>query len=366
MQNGNPTTDKMKVYSKVSNKLKQMMPQGSQNQVVVLAMMVAGIVMGRKAQLSTMGLNVPHQAKPASLTKRFQRFVKNKHVDRSALFMPFAEQILQHLSSKRLFITMDASQVGRGCMTLMVAVIYRQRAIPLAWIVYEGKKGHTVAARHIEVLELLKAVLPEDADVVLLADAEYDTVEMLTWVEAETAWAFIVRTDPRILITELGVQYPIRALLSEVDRCVAVPDVLFTAQNYGPVMAVAFWQTPHKKPVYLISNHPRLQDVCRFYAKRFKIETMFSDKKSRGFNIQKSHLRHPERIARLLLAVALSYIWIVYMGASVADDEDKRSLIDRPNRTDKSLFRLGLDWLTHALTRDLAFDVHFHPLPTSG
>ena len=57
---------------------------------------------------------------------------------------------------------MDGSTVGRGCMTLMVGVIYRQRAIPLAWIVYKGKKGHTGADHHITVLQQLLPLLPEN------------------------------------------------------------------------------------------------------------------------------------------------------------------------------------------------------------
>jgi hypothetical protein len=40
------------------------------------------------------------------------------------------------------------------------------------------------------------------------------------------------------------------------------------------------------------------------YRKRFNIETLFSDLKSRGFNAHKSGLRDPERVSRLLIAVA--------------------------------------------------------------
>ena len=145
---------------------------------------------------------------------------------------------------------------------------------------------------------------------------------------------------------------------------VAIADIEFTRKAFGIAMAVADWRPPHKRPLYLISNHACLHDICRFYSKRFKIETLFSDKKSRGFNIHKSHLRHPERVARLLLAAALAYIWMVYLGCTIADDEKRRRLIDRPNRTDKSLFRLGLDWLKYVLTRDIDFNVLFSP-PTT-
>ena len=70
-------------------------------------------------------------------------------------------------------------------MVLMVAVVYRKRALPLVWLVYRGKKGHTTAERHIEVLEKLKILLPEEAEVVLMGDADdsYDFLEIPKFVE---------------------------------------------------------------------------------------------------------------------------------------------------------------------------------------
>ncbi|SJM91090.1 hypothetical protein CRENPOLYSF1_1710006 [Crenothrix polyspora] len=46
----------------------------------------------------------------------------------------------------------------------------------------------------------------------------------------------------------------------------------------------------------------------------FRIETLFSDIKGRGFNVHKSGLKCPERVSRLLIAVALAYIWMIYLG----------------------------------------------------
>ena len=36
----------------------------------------------------------------------------------------------------------------------------------------------------------------------LLGDAEYDTTEMLAWVQAETTWAFVMRTASNLLIQQ--------------------------------------------------------------------------------------------------------------------------------------------------------------------
>ena len=353
-------TDKMKVYTKVMQKLKKMMPTVPQNQVITIAMMVTGIVLGRKAQLSVMSLEIPHPAKPASLEKRFQRFVKNERFVVQVSYLPFAHLILSHLADKPLVLAMDGSTVGRGCMALMVGVIYRKRAIPLAWIVYKGKKGHTTADHHISVLQQLLPLLPEEAEVILLGDGEYDTVEMLTWVTACTNWKYVVRTAKSNLITHNGQQYALRDLCGGHGSITCAQDAHFTVQEFGPVMAVAWWGKKYDDPIFLISNCASSALACEYYHRRFRVETLFSDKKSRGFHIEKSHLSDPSRLVCLLLTTSLAYIWLIHLGMMVFHDETKRSLIDRTHRTDKSLFRLGLDWLKHVLTHGRDFIVAFH------
>ena len=44
-------------------------------------------------------------------------------------------------------------------------------------------------------------------------------------------------------------------------------------------------------------------------------------------------------------------------------DEHKRRLIGRTDRVDKSMFRLGLDWLKHLLNHNLPLDVFFYLPP---
>ena len=95
------------------------------------------------------------------------------------------------------------------------------------------------------------------------------------------------------------------------------------------------------------------------YLKRFRIETFFSDQKSRGFHLHKSHISDPERLSRLLIAACLAYIWIVYLGA-LCLEEGWNTMIHRTNRCDLSLFQLGLRFLDHILNEGLWIPVAFH------
>src|SRR2546426_12422773 len=91
----------------------------------------------------------------------------------------------------------------------------------------------------------------------------------------------------------------------------------------------------------------------------FIIETFFSDQKSRGFHIHKSHISDPQRLSRLLIAACLAYIWIVYLG-SLCEKEGWRSVIHRSDRCDVSLFQLGLRLLEHFINENLPILVQFH------
>ena len=59
-----------------------------------------------------------------------------------------------------------------------------------------------------------------------------------------------------------------------------------------------------------------------------------------------------------MIAACLAYIWMIGLGLFVIA-QAKTGLIDRTDRVDKSLFRLGLDWLKHVLKRGLPLDVYF-------
>jgi hypothetical protein len=347
-------TDRYKVYTKVLKVLKEMLRLSHPGHVLTLAMMIAGIVMSRNAQLSSVSAETAAEAKDKSIEMRLRRWVKHKGLDADAIYMPFARQILEALSGLPLILVMDGSQVGRGCMVLMVGVLYKKRALPLAWIVYKGKKGHTTAQRHIEALTKVLPLIPANCEVILLGDAEYDTTEMLLWVEEKTSWGYVLRTSPQIYIQEGLQSQPIGDYPLAKGQVFQRNQVGFTQEAAVSLNLIGWWNSSYDGPLYLVTNLSRGYQACKYYRRRFQIETFFSDQKSRGFHIHKSHLSDPARLGRLLLAACLAYVWMICQGLWVIA-EKKTGLIDRTERIDKSLFRLGLDWVRYALKRNLDF-----------
>ena len=62
-------------------------------------------------------------------------------------------------------------------------------------------------------------------------------------------------------------------------------------------------------------------------------------------------LRHFLRLSRLMLAVALLYVWLISIGTRTVRS-GLRHLIDRKERRDLSIFQIGLRFIERCLTND--------------
>jgi len=208
---------------------------------------------------------------------------------------------------------MDGSVVGRDCTALMIHVISKGRALPLAWRVRQGPKGHFPEDLHIAMVELMREVIPAGAKVVFLGDGEFDGTALQATLN-EAGWSYACHTARSTVATWEGTTFRLDTLgaCSKPGTLIALQEVKFTRDAYGPVMGLSCWAKGYQEPLYLVSNMDAAEEACRSYQKRFRIETFFSDQKSRGFHLHKSHISDPQRLSRLLIAACLAYIWIVY------------------------------------------------------
>lgn len=354
--------DNHHVYRRISKSLRQIYPKrmtGRQaRHMNTLAGMISGIVRSGKSQLKAMAKKAPDQSKTESRIKRFSRYLQNDDIDAQTYFTPFLEALLAGLATcGPLVLAMDGSEVGRNCLALMVSVIYQKRALPLAWVVVRGSKGHFPEETHCQLIQTAKPLLPEGSDVIFLGDGEFDGNQLQAEI-ARNGWQYVCRTAKNRLIDDAGDEFALDEIHLQPGDCLSLPDVMVTQDKYGPVLVVAWWRKDTKEPIYLVSNMELAEEACYWYGKRFRIETFFSDQKSRGFHLHKSHVSEPKRMARLLIAACLAYIWVIYLGALAKRDEWV-AIIHRTDRCDLSLFQLGLDLLNHFLNESLPIPVAF-------
>jgi hypothetical protein len=158
------------------------------------------------------------------------------------------------------------------------------------------------------LVETVFELLPEGADVMFLGDGEFDGIQLQSKIEGYD-WKYVCRTAKDTIITQDSSSLSFENLGVSPGERITVAEATITREKYGPVTAIAWWDEKYEDPIYLISNLCISQDPCDWYSLRFTIETLFSDQKSRGFHLHKSHLSDPERLAHLMIAACLAYIW---------------------------------------------------------
>jgi hypothetical protein len=351
-------------YRAIKNAMKQLYPTepkgNTARHLQTLAAMMSGIVGSKRTNLPAVAGQVPDGTKRESRVKKYYRWLTNERIGTELYFLPFADALLKSLAHCPLVLAMDGSEVGQGCLTLMVSVIYRKRALPLAWIVVTGSKGHFPEEAHVELLKQVHSLVPQGCAVIFLGDGEFDGVTLQATLEA-FEWQYVCRTAKNVQLCAEGERFTFEDLILQPGDCISVPDALFTLQGYGPVLSIAVWDKEYKEPIFLVTNMDLAAEACHWYSKRFRIETFFSDQKSRGFHLNKSHISDPARLSRLMIAACLAYLWIIFLG-TLAILEDWVAVIHRTDRCDLSLFQLGLCLLEHFLNERMPIPVAFQML----
>ena len=109
--------------------------------------------------------------------------------------------------------------------------------------------------------------------------------------------------------------------------------------------------------ILICYNRPEV--AVATYRQRWQIETCFRAMKSSGFNIEDTHLRDINRIARLTAMVCLALVWSYLVGEH-KDMHVKAIRILKHGKRAKSLVKYGLEEISNVLLRPfykLKFDI---------
>jgi len=324
-------SDAIKMNLAISRYLQQILGGLVQDSHIhALALMMTGLIRSKSSNFDEIGRKSgqPSRAKFPSRVKLIHRFNKNEPVTYQTHFLPFIERVIASLGLTEFRLSIDSSKVGRNCWLLVIGLVYKKRVIPLAWLVSKGSKGHSGLDKQLELLNQVAALLPVGTLVILTGDAEFDGTGVLEWLKSHPDWHYAVRTAKNITVSTdpQADEFALSDLRPASAQAKFLSGVRFTQPQVGPVNIAILWDETEQEHFYLVTDADTLAQAQKWYRRRYRIETLFSDSKSRGFGLDKSGLRHPERLARLVIAVFLAYIWMIVI---VQSPPTNRTLISQ-------------------------------------
>jgi hypothetical protein len=301
-----------RIAESISADLKQRLPGQRKTQRGKLALLVATMLDVRSANLMDLAAGLPLEADRTDM--RYQwitRLLGNPLVISDAIMEPFAREVLGQAAGdgKTLVLILDQSKVSDRHQVLMLALRFGQRALPLAWRV-EATDGAIGFDTQQVLLEAVAPWLPAGATVMLMGDRFYGTADLIGWCQ-ERNWGYRLRLKGTLTVFD-GVETTTTATCAK-DRVFYLENVELTARRVRTHLGIIH-DPGHAEPwIIAMSDRPGYLRTLE-YGQRWGIEPMFSDFKSRGFGIEDTQIRYPDRLDRLLLVMALALYWAVSTG----------------------------------------------------
>lgn len=355
-----PLTELYHTLRQLITTMKPMERITRQNNFIAL---LAGLYLSRSVHLSKVAAKIPGLTRLPSKIRRLQRFLDNSAVRVRDWYAPFAQAILQQMGGQELRLIVDGSKVGFGHQLLLISVAYRKRSLPLAWTWVKSSRGHSSTWKQRALLTYVHSLIASNTSVLLVGDSEFGDVAVLKLLE-KWGWSYVLHQKGRILVRVSPdcASERLDQLLEKEGQQRWLEGCLLTDKHGHPVNLLAYWKPGEKEPWLLATNLTQAQLVRKAYKRRMWIEGTFGDLKRNGFDLENTHLRHFLRLSRLTLAVMVLYVCLIAIGAKTIKD-GLRHLVDRNDRRDHSVYRIGLNLVEWRLYNALpiSFCLSFYP-----
>ncbi|GAA5504376.1 IS4 family transposase ISDge11 [Deinococcus xinjiangensis] len=223
---------------------------------------------------------------------------------------------------------------------LVLAVWVGDLALQLAWKVLPHGGNSDMRTRMFLVGTLLRH-LPARRWAVLIADREFIGQEWFSFLR-DRGIKRCIRIRENTLIDEEKAKVEFQNL--QVGQ---VRGLLERAWVYGSWMQVVATLSPQGERVLVASDRP-IWETLTTYRRRWTVECTSSAMKTRGLNLEQTHMTAPDRLGRLFGLLCLALAWLLRIGVEKARAEPIR-VMRKKNRPTMSRARYGAQELGRAI-----------------
>ena len=359
--------------SEIEASLALALPGQRKTQRHKLSLAVAAVLEARTGNTAEIASLLPLETEREDMRYQWlSRLLSNPHVKVAEVMAPFARQVLAESCAhgEVVLLSIDQSSLADRHSILMISVGYGERALPLLWAVRAGLGNLGYADQEV-LLEQVREWLPEGAQVMLLGDRFYGSVELIRYCQRQ-GWRYRLRLKNNWLVDTGTVSTTTGALAEPVsagqrDGCY-LRDIWLTEQQLQTHLGIIHDQG-HEEAWIIAMDVPPNRARVLDYGARWPIEPLFSDFKSRGFNLEHSQLVYPDRVARLLLIMSVALHWAARTGCWDAqtrpcvDEKKSRQTADDNAPVVRRVARQRLSWFKRGLRLLRYFAQRLMPLP---
>jgi Transposase DDE domain len=346
------------LYDTTHAMLRQRLPTVIASQVANLSLFVIGAVQSMSSQLAKIARAMPLKTTHMAKEQRIRRWLDNPRITQADHYHPIVKQALHGLKGQRVQLLLDRVVLQDTHNLLVVSVAFRRRSIPLMWVALSHQGSSTLEDRQ-GLIEPAVRLLPPGVRISIHGDSEFRGLAFYQWLREQGYDAMLgVVGYGLVSTTESGVDTAGHSTVQRLDERVGtargvlyLSDVYVGEARYGPVNMLAWWEHDDDGKRVMrgaMTNLAAQAATKRLGKRRMWIETVFRDWQSGGFHLDQSGITDRDRLAQLLIILAIAYLWLVSVGRWVVKRSYRTRIDDGSSRHwHFSLFQLGVGWMQH-------------------
>jgi len=306
--------------------------------IVCLTEMLQGILTSQSINTSRLAARMGGQVQFESHAQRIRRFLAGQDFD-WIIIGRLMLRIAGVAGQKKFTVAVDRTNwdFGKTAINfLVISVVVCGIGVPIVWTQL-GKKGNSKTSERLDLLERFLKIVPASQITVFLADREFIGK---TWFKAlqksRISYAIRVRNNQfvtladgkRIKISELA-----KGLTNQKSRHWKDVDL------DGVPCALSLKRLSAKDLLAVVSfGLKSSDDPLETYRQRWAIELCFSCLKTKGFDIESTHLRHTDRLEKMFAVATMA----AAAALAASKNEDKLQTGSRKNPTRKKSMDMPL------------------------
>ena len=286
-----------------------------------LAWFLVALLKVRSVSLAELATGFGGSAKVESHYKRLQRFFRAFELDQAALARLLVRLVSVGEGPWRLALDRTHWRLGKTDINFLVlGVVWRGVALPLFWTVLD-KAGNSDTDERMALMARFLQVFGVGRIEALLADREFVGEAWFRWLQQQRI-PFHQRLKRNTLVSwasnrKVRLDQLFDALKPGESRALSDPQMV-----WGCSVHLSALRLQDGDFLFLASSGVSPDPALNAYADRWQVETLFGCLKSRGFNLEDTHLTHPERLSKLMGLLALAFAWACRTGELLHDGPD--------------------------------------------
>lgn len=323
----------------------------SKPRVETLSLLILGLFSARTVNLTHLACERSGVALVASTYRRFQRFFQHVRLPQDWAAEAVAG-MTDGAATWTLCLDRTCWQVGHRHVNFLVLALVTPRCrVPLMWSLLDWK-GNSGAPERVALMERFIAKFGKHRIGLLLADREFIGYDWFNYLVLNDIPFVIRMLEGHHVLTAAGARRKLVHLFARRDTHAFGPGKIMAslpANRPGmPDLPLCFEakQIEGGDRLVVATNRPGL-GALKAYRKRWAIECLFADTKSRGFNFEDTHLRDLRKLDLLMSIIALAAAWASRVATRLIGAKD---LPRKPHGYyAKSWFRTGFDHIRNLL-----------------